>query len=311
MGYWQLILVAAAIGAFTAMFDVAYQSWVPELVTQPDLVRANGLLGATESAGQLAGPGIGGLLVASIGGAYTLALDAVSFGVAAWTSAQVRRRPAPRPLQRAGFGQLGEQIAEGLRWLWRAVPLRLIAACSATVNVALAAWTAVETVFLVRTLHTSSFLVGVVLSVGAVGGILGGIGAGSLTSKRGVERALFLSVLTGGLAALVGPLATALLGPWALSVALFGVSAALSVYNATAVSTRQRLAPPDMLARVTAANRVLTYSAMPLGALLGGILASTAGPRLTLILAAAAFAVAASWLAPLAFGHHRGSLAEG
>jgi MFS family permease len=311
LGYGQLVVVAAAVGAFSAMFDVAYQSWVPELVEPVDLVRANGLLGATESAGQLAGPGVGGLLVASLGGAYTLAVDAASFGVAALTSARVRtHRPAPStsPAERP---RLRRQIADGLRWLWTMAPLRLIALCSATVNVALAAWTAVETVFLVRTLHTPSSIIGAVLTVGAVGGILGGLCAGSLVRRVGVGRALFLSVVTGGLAGLVGPLATAPFGPWSVSIALFGVSAALSVYNAAAVSTRQRLAPADMIGRVTAANRVLTYGAMPLGALAGGVLASGAGPRATLVLAAAGFAAAAGWLAPLAFGRHRGGLAEG
>jgi MFS family permease len=59
----QLVVVALVVGAFSVVFDVAYQSWLPGLVDPEDLVAANDRLGATDSAGRLIGPGVAGLLV--------------------------------------------------------------------------------------------------------------------------------------------------------------------------------------------------------------------------------------------------------
>lgn len=296
--YAQLVIVAVCTGAFSVVFDVAYQSWLPDLVGRPALLKANARMGAIESAGRLAGPGIAGLLVASVGAAYALGTDALSFGVAALFTVAVLTREQP-PAAAARATTLTGDVREGLRWLWRAHVLRRITACNSTANFFVAAWAAVETIFLVHTLHAATPLIGAILAVGSSGGIAGAFVASAVTERLGDAFTLCSTMAAGGLCALIAPLGTALLGSWAVAVGLFGLSATNAVYNAAAVSRRQREAPPSMLARATAVNRVVSYGALPLGAVFGGLLASAAGARVTLVVAAAGYGAAAAWLIPL------------
>jgi MFS family permease len=296
--YTQLAVVAVVVGVFSAVFDVGYQSWFPHLVPRDALVRANGLMGTTDSIGSLAGPGVAGVLVAAVGAAYTLGIDGVSFAVAAGASLLVRGREpvTDRQLDRP---PLRTQITEGMRWLWSTVILRQIMACSATANFFLAMWTAVETVFLVRILHTRASVIGAVLSAGAVGGIVGGLLVGRVARRLGTVKMLTGAIVACGAFGVVGPLASGPLGPWSVAVALFGLSLTLALYNAGAIGTRQQLAPTNLLSRATAANRVVTSGVMPFGALFGGTIATSATPRVALLVAALGFALGALWLVPI------------
>jgi MFS family permease len=77
----QLYAVAVTAGVFTVFFDVAYQSYLPVVVTREQLVDGNGKLGATQSFAQVAGPGLGGGLVGLIGAARAMGADAISYAI--------------------------------------------------------------------------------------------------------------------------------------------------------------------------------------------------------------------------------------
>jgi len=292
----QLVVVALVVGAFSVVFDVAYQSWLPGLVDPGDLVAANGRLGATDSAGRLIGPGVAGLLVAAIGASATVGLDAVSFVAAGAATLAVRNREKLHGAAAAGGGS----ALAGLRWLTRQTALRAVVACTATANLFVATWLAAETVFLIRTLNAGTTVTGAVLGLGSAGGVFGGLLAARVSQRLGSARTLLLCAAAGGPCALLAVVTTDVAGPWALSFGLLGITATAAIYGAGSVSYRQQATPPALLARVTAAIRVTTYGVLPLGALLGGVLASTAGPRDTLLIAAAGYGSSALWLLPFA-----------
>lgn len=117
----QLLLVALVVGAFSVFFDVAYQSWLPSVVPRDRLLRANGLLGATNAAGRLSGPGLGGALVSIIGGARTLWIDAGSFAIAAAATSLVRARETALTVSSIK-APLSRELTTGLVWLREARP---------------------------------------------------------------------------------------------------------------------------------------------------------------------------------------------
>src|SRR5689334_25293581 len=80
----QLYAVAVTAGVCTVFFDVAYQSYLPVVVTREQLVDGNGKLGATQSFAQVAGPGLGGGLVGLVGAASAMAFDAISPTPSRW-----------------------------------------------------------------------------------------------------------------------------------------------------------------------------------------------------------------------------------
>jgi len=92
----QLYVVAIVTGLSTVFFDVAYQSYLPALVDREALVEGNSKLQASESVAQIAGPGIGGLLIQALTAPYAILVDALSFlWSASWVGAIKARPPKP------------------------------------------------------------------------------------------------------------------------------------------------------------------------------------------------------------------------
>jgi MFS family permease len=125
---WQLYVVALAAGVSTVFFDVAYQSYLPQLVERQSLVEGNAKLQASESVSQIAGPSIGGLLIQALTAPYAVLIDALSFLWSACWVAAIRARP-PRP-EREPDRHLRGEIAAGLRFVLGNRLLRAIAACT-------------------------------------------------------------------------------------------------------------------------------------------------------------------------------------
>ena len=111
---WQLYAVGFVTGTFTVFFDVAYQSYLPSLVGRPHLVEGNAKLELSRSAAQIAGPGLGGVLVGAITAPYAIVVDSVSFAVSARSSACIREpraaTGADRGAQHAGRADGGATL---------------------------------------------------------------------------------------------------------------------------------------------------------------------------------------------------------
>jgi hypothetical protein len=174
---WQLYAVATLAGILTVFFDVSYQSYIPVLLSGEQLVDANGKLGATNSFAGLVGPSLGGALVGLIGAAKAVAVDAGSFAASA-VSLFLIRTPEAKPEKRPEHVTFRAAMHEGLNFVVKHPILRKIVACTGTSNFFGSGTGAVDIVFLVRELHASPTVVGIVFSLGAIGGIIGGLSSG-------------------------------------------------------------------------------------------------------------------------------------
>jgi MFS family permease len=144
----QLYAVAVAAGICTVFFDVSYQSYLPALLKQDHLTDGNGKLSTSQSFAELAGPGLGGGLVAAFGAAGAITADAVSYAVSVASLLGIRHRE-PRP---TGHRERAS-IAEGLRFVAGDPILRRIVACSGTSNLFGSTAAAVDMVYQIRELH--------------------------------------------------------------------------------------------------------------------------------------------------------------
>ena len=280
----QLYLVALATGISTVFFDVAYQSYLPELVGRSELVEGNAKLQASESVSQIAGPSIGGLLIQALTAPYAVLVDAASFlWSAAWVGA-IKVRP-PKP-ERKPDRHLGREIKEGVAFVIGNPMLRAIAMCTGSSNLFNSVYFAVFYVLLARDLDVSAGLIGLIMSTSAIGGLIGSLFATRIAAKFGQGPTIWLSILFAAPTSLVAPF---LQHNWSLALLAFAQIVfwgTVVVYNITQVSFRQGLCPPALLGRMNATMRFLVWGTMPLGALLGGILGSTIGVRETLLVAA-------------------------
>ncbi|MER7819799.1 MFS transporter [Streptomyces sp. NPDC096153] len=284
----QLYVVALVLGVATVFFDVAHQSYLPQLLPRHQLVAGNGALETVRSTAQVTGPGIGGGLVQLAGAHLAVIADAVGYMLSALFLLGVKR-PEERPEPTPG-GSLRQDIGEGVRFVTRHPLLRVIALTTGLANLCTAVLMATQTVHLVRTVGLRPAALGLVLSASAVGGLLGALCAARLAARLGQARLIRLSALATGPFAVLWPLS----GPGVPGAVLFATgSAAVSfgavVYNVAQVSFRQALCPPRLLGRMNATLRFLMWGTLPLGALLGGALAESFGPRAALACCAVGF----------------------
>jgi MFS family permease len=280
----QLYVVAVVTGVCTVFFDVAYQSYLPQLVDRKLLVEGNAKLQASESVSQIAGPSIGGLLIQALTAPYAVLIDALSFlWSAGWVTA-ITARP-PRPERKPGRN-LRREIGDGLRFVLGNRLLRAIAMCTGSFNLFSSMIFAVFYVLLARDLHVSAGVIGLITSTSAIGGLIGSLVASRFTARVGQGPAIWISAAAIGPCGFVTPFVR---HDWTLAllaVAQIVMSLGNVVYNITQVSFRQGLCPPELLGRMNATMRFLVWGTMPLGGLLGGVLGSTIGVRQTLLVAA-------------------------
>jgi len=297
----QVYVVTLVVGVCTVFFDVAYQSYLPHLVGREHLVEGNAKLQASQSVAQVAGPSLGGLLVQWLTAPYAILLDAASYlWSALWVMSIGKREPRP---QRHADSHLVTEIKEGLAFVLRHRLLRSIAACTGLSNLASnAAGVALITLLASPAqLDLSAGAIGLLFTVGSVGGVLGAVVARKFAQWVGQGQAIWMSGLFWAPPAFVPPFVHRDWTLGLLAVSMLVTWVGVVVYNITQVSFRQGLCPERLLGRMNATIRFLVWGTLPLGALLGGALSTWIGLRPTLLVAAVlgVIAVLPVYLSPL------------
>ena len=297
----QLFAVGFLAGLATVFFDVAYQSYVPSLVNRGQLHDANGKLGATQAFAEVAGPGLGGALFGLLK-AGAMAADAISYAVSTLTLLLIRarepgsRKPPAAAGPATGFSGLRTELFAGLSFVFGHRVLRKIAACTGTANLFGSMSGALQIIFLVRVLGVPPADTGLLISVGSLGGILGGVLSGRLSRWIGTARIIWFSVGVFGVIPIVIPLTEP--GPRLVlfPIGIAGLSFTVVLYNIAQLSYRQLICPPHLLGRMNAAMRWVVWGTLPLGGLLGGVLGSLFGVRTTIWIAVVGSWAAALWV---------------
>jgi MFS family permease len=292
----QLYVVGLVVGVFNVFFGISYQSYLPALIERADLVEGNSKIEVSRSTAQLAGPAIAGVLIQAIGAARAVYLDAASYLVSA-VSLWLIKKPEPEPSPGSGSGRTGfwHEMWEGIQVVIGNPTLWKIAGCTATWNLGSNMAFAVELIFFYRYLHLSPAMIGIVFAMGAVGSLLGAIAAGPIVARLGVGLTLLLSVLSGGLL-MATVLAQYTNAAVFLSLLLFTEFLLGAPYNITQVSLRQAITPDRVQGRMNATMRTIVWGTIPIGSLLGGILATTIGVVPTIVLGGFITMLAAGWI---------------
>ncbi|MFD9959083.1 MFS transporter [Amycolatopsis sp. NPDC058986] len=290
----QLLVVALLTGIATVFFDVAYQSYLPSLVGREHLVEGNTKLQAVQSTSQVAGPSLAGWLVQAAGAANTVLLTGLGYLTSALCLWRIRApEPAPERPERA---RMLPQIGEGLRFVFTDRPLRAIVACTSTSNLFNGAFTAVEVLFLTRTVGLAPGAVGMMLAAGGAGGVLGALCSGAIIRRIGQIRAIWLVPLLTWPAHLLVPLGAP---GWRIALTVTGLAIGgfgIIVYNVSQVSYRQAICPDRLLGRMNASVRFVVWGTLPLGGLVGGALGELIGLRGAVWVALAGEAAGALWV---------------
>jgi len=282
LGLPLLYAVSLVTGVLTIFFDLAYLSYVPELVERERLSDANATLQMSLSVANLAGPGLGGLLIQAVGAARAVGIDAASF-VASFLSllwmgpdkVRAERRPSPG---------MSKELREGLSHVFAHPLLRTLII---TLGCVILFGHVLEPnlyPFVYSTLHLSPATLGWILSVEGAGAVVGAYFSPRIIGRVSAGWILAVTGVMTGAAFIVVSFAGA--GPTILILggALIVNGLLDPIHNVTQWSLRQLLTPDHLQGRMNSIFRTVYWGAWPLGNLVGGYLGSVFGPQKSIFL---------------------------
>ena len=287
LAFWQLVIVATAVGVCSVFFDVSYQSFIPNLVRNDQIGDANSKLETSAQVARIAGPAAAGGLLALLAAPLLLAVTAVTYLLSFFALTSIRDTEVAKPVE--DRRPLVVEIKEGLSWVFHQPLLVRIVLCTAISNLFGALIFAMMPILVLRELGLSPAFFGLIGSAGAVGGLLGASLSGRIQKWVGEGHAIPLSQIVFGLAVFLMPLA-AFLPAIAVPLLIAGeffFSASVLVYNIAQVSFRQRICPPALLGRMNASIRFIVWGVMPIGGLVAGLLSTGIGVLPTIIVGCA------------------------
>ncbi len=291
-----LFVVAALAGVLTVFFDVAYQTYLPTLVERENVLEGNSKLAMSASIAEVLGPALTGVLVKILTAPIAIFLDALSFVFSA-VSVAVISKPEEKPQPRPTDSPLREAMA-GLQFIRHEPVLRALAGYSATVFFGFGIIGALYVLFAIRDLKLGPVVLELSIACGGIASFAGSALATPFSRRFGVGSTLIVSAGIVGLGAFLIPSAY---GPLALRAGFLVAAQLVSdssmvIYNVHAISIRQTVAPGQVLGRVNASMRLLTFGILPLGAIAGGALAAGIGTRGAMFLADGGMVLAILWL---------------
>ncbi|GIE86446.1 MFS transporter [Actinoplanes regularis] len=294
----HLLVVAFFVGMANNVFDVANSTFLPGIVPTSQLIARNGLMSSTVATTQLVGPSLGGLLVQAVGAAFTMVIDAISYLVSALLLSSIRITGTRPPISRK---PLFREMGTGLRFVFSHPIIRVAALYATAVNFANGVIFAVLAPFLVRTLGLEPAFVGLVFALDGVGSVLGAAVTARVARRFGTAPALLLTATAGAVFVLAMPLAVTGYAP-----AIFGFGLGAFAFSAVVASVitrthRQTASPPELLSRVMASVRFVSWSVIPIGSVTAGLLAEVWSPRVALVEACVAVFIGTLllWFSPV------------
>ena len=278
---WQLFIVGFVNGTLTVFFDVADQSFLPAILESDDLIEGNSKLQISSSAAQILGQPLGGGLVGLLSAPVAVLLDAFSFVASGGLIFWIRKREPKRAPPTDADGRLTAQPS--IRGRDRGGPplrprppvpalhrrqRRACRTCSRTSPSRRSPSSPIAC------LELTPFMVGVIGGVGSIGVLLGALVAGRIAERIGVGRTILWSIALSGPATLIAAFAQPATAVPLLIASIFLASLTGVVYNINQVSLRQAITPERIQGRMNATMRFLVWGTIPIGSIIGGILAS-------------------------------------
>lgn len=261
------VLYASALlfGFAEVLRDNAAQTLMPSIVDKALLEKANGRMWGGEMVmNSLLGPVLGGFIIA-VAFSLPFFVDAVTFAVSAALLFTLRGSfLVEQAVDRPSF--IG-QIKEGLAWLWKHRLLRVMGIILGVMNAMFSMALATYVLFVQEILELDASQFGLLMTSGAVGGVIGSFTAPRVSKAIGPGSSLFLTLLGSGVTLVL----TGVTSSWIVVWVMFFVGSFLAVlWNVITVSLRQTIIPDELLGRVNSVYRFLAWGMMPLGMLAGG-----------------------------------------
>jgi MFS family permease len=281
--YW-LLLATFLIGTCEVATDTAAQSLIPVILEKKNFEKANSRMNIAETVIQnfIGAPLSGFLYATSI--VLPFILNSLGFLVAAifvlMIPAHLISNGSSVETEDAEKKSFISEIKFGLNYLWNDRPLRRLVATTTSLGFFYSVSTSTLILFITETLEVQAKYFGVLMAGAGSGGVLGGILTPVLSKKFGRGSVLAVAIFISSITVLFQGISP---NVWVFGVIGFISAFAITNWNILLMSCYQVLIPAELYGRIHGARRTFVWGVMPIGALLGGVIAQN-GLRLPLII---------------------------
>lgn len=262
----QLYITATIEGTLFVFFNIAEVACLPRVVPKEQIPSASAQNEGGTIAAYLISSPLGGFLYQSIGRTVPFLADAVSYAASVLTLAFIKTEFQGE--RAATERNLRAEIAEGIGWLWNQPLIRYMAVLTGGLNFGNAAQ-GLLLIVIARHQGAAPATIGLMFSIGSVGGILGAALAPRIQKRFGFGQVIIATVW---ISAALWPLFAVAPNPLLLGLIAFGLFATGPIYNAVQFGYRVLIIPDELQGRVNSAFRLVAFGFQPLGAALCGLL---------------------------------------
>ena len=296
LGMVLVYVVTVALSLLTLLFNMAYRASLPGMISREHLLEGNTKLATSSSLAEVGGPAIAGALIQAISAPMAIIIDALTFLISAASLGLIRQPEPPAP-KRGGESMLHE-VRAGFGMIMQHPILRTLVIANTVRAFFGNFFGALYGLYIIRELGLTAVTLGIIVSAGGVGALVGAMLAQRVTRHFGLGYLLTILPLVGSIIGLLTPLAG---GPPLVAVALLVFTqivgdALASITGINEISLQQRLIPDRLLGRANASGVFLEQGIAPAGALLAGVIASMTSPRFALLIAVLGFVAVALWM---------------
>ena len=285
LSIWTFMVILIGVGCCEVIFDMSAQAFLPQIVPEHLLEKANGRLSSLELiTNTFIGLPLGAwAFVAAVG--VLFGVDAASFALAAALVASIRipKKDAPRASAESQKPTFMADLKEGLAWLWNNRLIRTLAIMLGITNMTSMFGDAIFVKYAADELGVTGRAYGFLLALTAIGSILGGLLGDRIAKKLGVAQSIIYSYFVFGF---VGIIYFFFPYVWAIAIAASLMGLAGTTWNVVTVSLRQRVIPSELFGRVNSVYRFIGTGSIGIGALIGGQIAYATNLRMPFIVAA-------------------------
>ena len=276
---WHVIALAGVIGIIQAADTPLRQTFLPEMVrAREDLPSAVAFSAFMQQAGRLIGPTIAGLLLATWSEAVCFLVNGLSKIGVIVAIAVMSIEEKPRTGTRA---RLASEFADGLRYAWHTVPVRILLPTLAAVSFMIAPYQSLMPIFAAEIYHGGADTLGYLVGAAGVGGALSVLALASRREIRGLARIILIATMTAGLA-LIAFSQTRWFWLAMLLLPLIGAGM-LAVITGTS-TILQVIVDDEKRGRVMSLFSMSFLGMVPMGNLAAGVVADLIGATATLAL---------------------------
>ncbi len=269
---WLLLLATFLFGIGEVIYDTTLQSMLPQVLRKDQLESGNARLTFTSvTLGEFVGAPLGGLLfAAAIALPFYLGTAGILVAVLLVLSIpkdySLEALPAPKA-EKTGFW---EEIRFGIQYLYQDKTLLKLVLLTSAIGFFFAASSSTMVLFFTETLDTPPALFGVLFALPAAGALIGSAVARRLSEGFGRTKVMAFVMLVSSVVVLIQGFSV---NYWMLAGFLTVGSALITIWNVLLMATYHEIIPTELFGRIHGTRRTLVWGLMPIGALIGGLLA--------------------------------------